>query len=180
MKLTRGKPLGLGDGDDPPANDDPMVKSFNSRDFTYDKTGLPRYPDAVKAVASSVTYEPAGQTDRYSTGAGIVTASSFDTVVDWYQKNLPGGWQSTTVGDFGQLGANAKQLSPESILKMLGAGAQNGTADSFSPAPATAAADRIRISIFKPPPGAKNAPAIMIVQKGDRPVEALLQAHVRP
>jgi hypothetical protein len=178
--LTHGKPLGLGDGDDPPT-EDPMVKSFTSRDFTYDKTGLPRYPDAVKAVASTVTYEPAGQTDIYSTGAAIVTDSSFDTVVAWYQKNLPGGWQSSTVGDFGQLGATAKQLSPENMLKMLSAGAQNGAAaDSFTPAPPTAAADRIRISIFKPPAGAKNAPAIMIVQKGDRPVEALLQAHARP
>jgi hypothetical protein len=179
-KLTQGKPLGLGDGDNP-QTEDPLVKSFTSRDFTYDKTGLPRYPDGVKAVVSSVTYEPAGQTDTYSTGAGIVTASSFDTVVDWYQKNLPGGWQSSTVGDFGQLGATAKQLSPENILKMLGAGAANGgAANALTPAPATAAADRIRISIFKPPPGAKNAPGIMIVQKGDKPVEALLQAHVRP
>jgi hypothetical protein len=64
---------------------------------------------------------------------------------------------------------------------MLGAGAQNGASTgSFTPAPATAAADRIRISLFKPPPGAKNAPGIMIVQKGDSPVEALLQAHVKP
>jgi hypothetical protein len=179
-RLTRGKPLGLGDSDDKPT-EDPLVKSFTSHDFTYDKTGLPRYPDAVKAVVSTVTYEPADQTDSYSSGAAIVTASTFDTVVDWYQKNLPGGWQSNTVGDFAQLGAQAKQLSPENILKMLGAGAQNGAApNSFTPAPATAAADRIRISIFKPPPGTKNAPGIMIVQKGGSPVEALMQAHVRP
>ena len=102
-----------------------------------------------------------------------------DTVVGWYQKNLPGGWQSTTVGDFAQLGANAAQLSPENILKMLGAGAQGGAAPkSLTLAPATAAPDRIRISIFKPPAGVTNKPAIMIVQKGDRPVEALLQARV--
>jgi hypothetical protein len=172
--------LGLGDSNDAPPTENPLVKSFTSRDFTYDKTGLPRYPDAVKAVASSVTYEPADQTESYSTGAGIVTASPFDTVVGWYQKNLPGGWQSTTVGDFAQLGAQAQQLSPENILKMLGAAQNGGAANSFTPSPASAAADRIRISIFKPPPGAKNAPGIMIVQKGDSPVEALLQAHVRP
>jgi hypothetical protein len=177
--MMKGGPLGLGDGDDG-VGVDPTEKSFTSRDFTYDKTGLPRYPDAVQMVVSSITYEVADSTDTYRTGAAIVTGSEFATVVDWYQKNLPGGWQSTTVGDFGQLGAAAQQLSPENILKMLG-GAQNGpTPGSFSAAPATAAADRIRISIFKPPPGTPSARGIMIVQKGDRPVEALLQAHVKP
>ena len=178
--MSQGK-LTLGNAADDQPTEDPSLKSFSSHDFTYDKTGLPRYPDAVKAVVSSVTYGPGDRTDTYKTGAGIVTASSFDTVVSWYQKNLPGGWQSTTVGDFGQLGANAQQLSPENILKMLGAAGQNGGAPgSFTSAPATAAADRIRISIFKPPPGSKNEPGIMIVQKGDSPVEALLAAHVAP
>ena len=180
MRLEQGKPLGLGDADDKPANDPPAAKSFSAHDFTYDKTGLPRYPDAIQAVVSSITYDPPDRTDTYRTGAGIVTGSTFATVVDWYQKNLPGGWQSTTVGDFAQLGAAAGQLSPENILKMLGAAAQNGAAPQpLTAAPATPPADRIRISIFKPPPGQSN-PGIMIVQKGDHPVEALLQAHVRP
>ena len=159
----------------------PPVKSFSAHDFTYDKTGLPRYPDAVQAVVSSVTYDSPDRTDTYRTGAAIVTASSFAAVVDWYQKNLPGGWQSTTAGDFAQLGAAAQQLSAENILKMLDAGAQGGPAPSpLTAAPATAAADRIRISIFKPPAGSPNDRGIMIVQKGDHPVEALLQAHVKP
>ncbi|HEV7357510.1 MAG TPA: hypothetical protein VGN99_05910 [Steroidobacteraceae bacterium] len=181
LKLTQGKPLTSGDGDEEPAPDAPLAKSFTSHDFTYDKTGLPHYPDAIKAIVSSITYEVPNRTDTYRTGAGIVTTSPFATVVDWYQKNLPGGWQSTTVGDFAQLGANAQQLSPENILKMLGAGAAGGSAPgSLTPAPATASADRIRISIFKPPAGSKNEPGIMIVQKGDHPVEALLAAHVKP
>ncbi len=181
MKLTEGKPISYGVGDEKPGDDSPPLKSFTSRDFTYDKTGLPHYPDAIKAVVSSITYDAPDRTDTYRTGAGIVTTSPFATVVDWYQKNLPGGWQSSTVGDFAQLGANAQQLSPENILKMLGGGAAGGSAPgSLTPAPATAPADRIRISIFKPPAGSKNEPGIMIVQKGDQPVEALLAAHVKP
>jgi hypothetical protein len=150
-----------------------------AHDFTYDKTGLPRYPDAVTAVVSSITYDPPNRTDAYRTGVGIVTTSSFDTVVTWYQKNLPGGWQSSTVGDFGRLGAQAKQLSPDNIMKML-TGAQGGTNPSFTPVPATAPEDRIQISIFKPPAGSRNDPAIMIVQKGSHPVEALMHAQVKP
>jgi len=178
VKLTEGKPVTYGDDDERAGNDAPPVKSFTARDFTYDKTGLPHYPDAVQAVVSSITYDPPDRTDTYRTGAAIVTTNSFATVVDWYQKNLPGGWQSTTMGDFAQLGAAGQQLSPENILKMLGAGAQSGAVPT--PPPATAPADRIRISIFKPPAGSPNDRGIMIVQKGDHPVEALLQARVKP
>jgi hypothetical protein len=181
VRLTEGKPLGLGDDDEKAGHDTPPAKSFSARDFTYDKTGLPRYPDAVQAVVSSITYDPPDRTDTYRTGAAIVTASSFAAVVDWYQQNLPGGWQSTTAGDFAQLGAAAQQLSPENILKMLGAGVQSGAAaNPLTAAPATPAADRIRISIFKPPAGSPSDRGIMIVQKGDHPVEALLQAHLKP
>jgi hypothetical protein len=180
LKLTAGKPLTLGDDDEKPGNDGPLRKSLSAHDFTYDKTGLPRYPDAVKAVVSSITYPDATRTDAYNTGAGIVTGSSFDTVVAWYQKNLPAGWQSSTVGDFGQLGANAKQLSPENIMKMLGAAANGSAPTALAPAPPTAAADRIAISIFKPPAGSKNEQGVMIVQKGDHPVEALMKAKITP
>lgn len=178
-KLTAGKPLTLGDDDDKPGDGSPPMKSFTAHDFTYDKTGLPHYPDAVTGVVSSITYDVPNRTDTYRTGAGIVTTSSFDTVVAWYQKNLPGGWQSSTVGDFGRLGAQAKQLSPENIMKML-TSAQSGASSSLTPMPATAAEERIQISIFKPPAGSTPDHQIMIVQKGNHPVEALLQAQIKP
>jgi len=60
------------------------------------------------------------------------------------------------------------------------AGAQDGANPGFAPVPASAADDRIRISLFKPPPGSVNEPAIMIVQKGSHPVEALMTAHIKP
>jgi hypothetical protein len=179
MKLTAGKPITYGDSDDKGGDEPPPVKSLSAHDFTYDKTGLPRYPDAVSAVASSMTYDSPDQTGSYKTGAGIVTTSSFEAVVAWYQKNLPGGWQSSTVGDFGRLGAQAAQLSPQNIMKML-AGAQNGADPAATPVPATAPDDRIQISLFKPPLGSVNEPAIMIVQKGNQPVEALMTAHIKP
>jgi hypothetical protein len=179
MKLAAGKPLTSGDGADPSSDAAPSAKSFTSRDFTYDKTGLPHYPDSVTAVVSSITYDVPDRTDTYRTGAGIVTTNSFDTVAAWYLKNLPGGWQSSTVGDFGRLGAQAQQLSPENIMKMLTA-ARGGGTPGFAPVPATAAEDRIQVAIFKPPAGTPQDHQIMIVQKGSHPVEALLQAQVKP
>ena len=177
QRLTKGKPLTLGDADDPDGKLDPQGKSYSARDFSYDKTGLPRYPDAVVSVASSISYGPDGRTDRYTTGAAIVTSSSFDTVVAWYQKQLPAGWHDQTVGD---LGALASQFSMQNIGKMLGVPANGTTAPAGSAATASAPAEVLRISIFSPPAGTPNEPAVMIVQHGDRPVEALYHAKVWP
>jgi hypothetical protein len=179
-RFTQGKgPPNSGQADDQDAKALPQGKSYSANDFTYDKTNLPRYPDAVSAVVSSISYEPES-TDTYSTGAGIVTASSFDTVVSWYRQNLPPGWHDMTIGDMQQL---SKQLSVQSITQMLGAQPASDPAAAgaaSSAAAPTAAADQIRISVFSPPAGSKAKSGVMIVQHGDSPVEALLQAKVAP
>jgi hypothetical protein len=175
LKYSQGKGGVLGDADDADAKLPPQGKSYSANDFTYDKTNLPRYPDANTAVVSSVSYGPDGRTDTYSTGAGIVTSSSFDQVVNWYRQNLPPGWRAMTIGDMQQL---SKQLSAGSLTQMLGGQPGNapitaGAAD----APATAP---LRLSIFSPPAGSPSKSGIMIVQHGDEPVEALLQAKIAP
>ncbi len=180
LRLAAGKSLsGAGADDEPPAMPVPQGKSYSARDFSYDKTNLPRYPDAVTAVVSSISYGPDGRTDRFSTGAGILTSNSFDTVVGWYRAHLPAGWHELTIGDMGRM---SRQLSPENLGKLLGQ-ATGGTESSGAPADrdaASAAADRLRISLFEPPAGSPNKTGVMIVQHGDQPVEALLQAKIAP
>jgi hypothetical protein len=165
-----------GDGRTTQANGVPQGKSYSANDFTYDKTNLPRYADSVSAVVSSISYGPDGRTDTYSTGAGIVTSSSFDSVVAWYRAHLPAGWHDMTIGDMGQL---SMQLSAQSIAKMLGAQPGDSPDTSAAGAAAPAAADKVRISLFTPPAGSPKS-SIMIVQHGDGPVEALLHAKVAP
>ena len=152
-------------------------KVLTARDFRYDKTNLPRYPDSVTAVVSAISYPPGGRTDTYGTSSGIVTSSPFDTVVDWYRKNLPPGWQDTTISDLGSL---AKQLSPENIMKMIGSQAGGSAAQPGSAASATAPPEKLKISMFRPPAGSKTDTGVMIIQKGDQPVEAFMQANVKP
>jgi hypothetical protein len=146
-------------------------------DFRYDKTNLPRYSESVKSVASAISYPPGGRTDTYGTSSGIVTSSPFGTVVDWYRTNLPPGWHNTTLSDFGAL---AKQLAPENIMKMIGSQVGGSAAQPVSAAPATAPPEKLQISMFRPPADSKTDTGVMIIQKGDQPVQVFMQAHVKP
>jgi hypothetical protein len=158
------------------------TKSLVAYDFSYDKTNLPRYPDNVRDVASSISYaldsKTGGHTGAFGTGAGIVTTSSFDDVVDWYRKNLPGGWQSTSLGDFGQLTQQLTQGPGGDLMKLLkgempGAASTNGAS--------SAAAPKVRVALFKAPTTGAGSPdsTIMITQKEDKPVGVYLQSDVK-
>jgi hypothetical protein len=158
------------------------TKSLVAYDFTYDKTNLPRYQDNVREVASSISYmldtKTGERTGSFGTGAGIVTTSSFDDVVDWYRKNLPGGWQSSSVGDFGQLTQQLTQGPGGDLMKLLkgempGAAPSNGSANSAAP--------KVRVALFKSPAaaGTSNDSTIMIMQKNDKPVTVYLQSQVK-
>ncbi len=178
LRLAAGGTLSA-DGLDTPSTSpkSDSDKVLMAHDFRYDKTNLPRYPDSVTSMASAISYPPGDRTDSYGTSSGIVTSSSFDTVVDWYRKNLPPGWHDTTIRDFGSL---AKQLSPENIMKMIGSQAGGSTAQPGSAAPAAPPPEKLKISIFRPPAGSKADTGVMIIQKGDQPVQAFMQANVRP
>ena len=169
MQLSQGGHLGPGADEPDPSQAD--GNTLAARDFRYDKTGLPRYPDAVSDVVSAYTFGPGGQQDVKGSSVAIVTGSSFETAVDWYVKNLPTGWHAQTVGDFNAL---AQQLSVENLGKMLGRGA--GVADGTASAPA---GPQIKVSIFTPPKGTANDPGIMIVQKDQESVKILLKANMR-
>lgn len=168
-------------GEAPQANfkDDP-TKVLSAPDFTYDKTGLPRYVEANRAVFSALAYDAPGRTDTYGSSSGIVTGSSFDDVGAWYRRNLPAGWSDSAKVDSDQLSAIAQQLSPDKIMGML-AGAGGATpSPPVGAIPATPAADRTRVLLLQPPVGTKGEPDVMIVQRGDRPVTILMKAHISP
>ena len=172
MQLSKGGALGPGaDGPDPQQADG---NTLAAPDFRYDKTGLPRYPDAVSGVVSAYTYGTGGEQDVKGSSVAIVTGSSFDTAVAWYVKNLPPGWRAQTVGDFGAL---AQQLSPQNLGKMLGMGASADDQTASPPAPP--AGPQIKVSILTPPKGTANDPGVMIVQKDQDPVKILMKINMR-
>jgi len=149
-------------------------------DFTYDKTGLPRYLDQNKAVFSALSYDVPGRTDTYGSGSGIVTNSAFDDVVAWYRKSLPAGWSNSSIGDLNRLGAVAQALSPDKIMQMMSASSDAAPAKSVGDIPETATADRTRLAMFSPPAGTKRDLGVMIVQRGDRPVVVMMKSHISP
>jgi len=173
MRLSKGGALeGPGaDTLDPPQADN---QTLSAQDFRYDKTGLPRYPDAVSGVVSAYTYGRGGQQDIKGSSVAIATTSSFDTAVTWYVKNLPAGWHAQTVGD---LHALAQQLSVENLGRILGTVARS--ADPTTSAPAPPVGPQVKVSVFTPPKGAANNPGVMIVQKDQEPVKIFLKVNMR-
>ena len=156
------------------------TKSLVAYDFSYDKTNLPRYPDNVREVASSISHlldsKTGEPTSAYGTGAGIVTTSSFDDVVNWYRKNVPAGWHSTSIGDFGQLTQQATQGPSGDIMKLLkgempGAASTNGNTSPAAP--------KVRVALFTAPTSTAGSPdsTIMVIQKNDKPVSVYLQTQ---
>ncbi|MEP6548683.1 MAG: zinc ribbon domain-containing protein [Gammaproteobacteria bacterium] len=135
-------------------------------------------PDVVASSVSYVnTLKPGDNTGAYGTGAVIVTSSSFNDVVAWYQSNVPPGWQSTTISNFSQLARQAKNLSGDKITQLL-----LGQAGETAPTgkPAAAPVPNISMSLFKPPgvAAASQNSSIMIIQEEGKPVTVYLQAKV--
>lgn len=180
-RLATGAPLADSDGDAAAAQGKmASVKVLSAHDFTYDKTGLPRYPDANQAVFSALSYDVPGRTDTYGSGSGIVTGGGFDDVVAWYRKNLPPGWSSSTIGDLSRLGVLAQALSPDKLMQMVSAPGDAAPAKAAGDIPATATADRTRLAMFSPPAGTKGDLGVMIVQRGDKPVTIMMKSHISP
>jgi hypothetical protein len=163
IKLAAGQPLAGAPDQEGPLAKDPANKSMMAPDFTYDKTGLPRYPNSVQKVASAQAFDKGGS-GAFGSSVAIATGDDFDKVVAWYQSRMPWGWKSQTVGDFAGMAAKFRALVP-------------GSSDT-PPEPDPAGGDKIQLSIFIPPAGATGNPGIMITKKGDQPVLVLMKAHL--
>jgi hypothetical protein len=180
-RLASGAPLSVSGLDaTQPVGKQASVKVLSAPDFRYDKTGLPRYPDANTSVSSAMSYDVEGKTDTYRSSSGILTSSPFDEVVSWYRKSLPAGWSNSTVSDLNRLGALAQALSPDKIMQRAVAPNNAGSVNSVGDIAATSAAERMRLSMFAPPAGTKGDPGVLIVQRGDTPVEIMMKTRVSP
>ena len=151
--------------------DPPGGQVLKASDFCYDKTGLPRYVQAVSTTASTL-YHATGSAAYHSTAA-IITSSRFEDVVDWYKAQLPAGWNAQVIGNVGAL---AQQVSLGNILNTLTAATQNKSATPSNALPARAStsassANAQGIAMFSPPPNSVDNPSIMIQQSTDHTVE---------
>lgn len=163
IRLAAGQPLARASDEEGPLAKDPANKSMMAPDFTYDKTGLPRYPNSVQKVASAQAFDR-GDSGAFGSSVAIATGDDFDKVVAWYQSQMPSGWKSQTIGDFAGMAAKFRALLP-------------GSSDT-PPKPDLTGGDKIQLSIFTPPAGATGNPGIMITKKGDQPVLVLMKAHL--
>lgn len=150
-----------------------------AHDFTYDMTGLPRYPDGVQEVVSSIAYKDPQDASQYHTSVAIVTGDSFDIVVAWYRGHLPRGWQDQTIGDLSQL---AQQLTAQNLARTLTSASGDESGDAATAANGTTQvssdpAARMQIAVFSPPAGTQGQPGVMIAKKGDQPVRVMMKAR---
>jgi hypothetical protein len=166
--LTRGDGSALKDRPDTPPN-----QILTASDFRYDKTGLPRYPQSVSTIGSTLTHDR-GATGEYHSTCAIVTSSNFQQVVDWYKAQLPAAWHTQTVGD---LTALAQQVSIGNIMKSLTGSTQTAGTPSSNESPAAPADNPLSVAMFSPPPGTTGEPVIMIRQKAGQPVEITMSKN---
>ena len=171
------KPGGSPGGVDPSSMRDANTRG--AADFSLDATGIPRYPNSVTKVASVLTLHPDTPGDSASRCV-IVTSDSFDTVKQWYHSHLPADWHEQSVADLEQ---TAKQLSPENIMKMLGAAQQGGTAPALPPAPSSSSSGGPRLSVAiwsAPDNGAHSERQVMVKAMAGQPTQVDMSRTVRP
>lgn len=169
-------------GDSPNASELSPGRPANTRgapDFSLDATGLPRYPNSVTKVASTLTLQPNEPGDSASSCV-IMTTDSFDTVKKWYHTHLPADWHEQSAADVQQL---AKQLSPENIMKMLGAAQQGGNVPSSSPAPSTSpsAASQLSVATWTAPDNSAHSERqVMVKSIAGQPTQIDMKRTVQP
>ena len=169
-------------GGSPGIIDSSSIHASNTRgapDFSLDATGLPRYPNSVTKVASTLTLRPDAPGDSASRCV-IVTSDSFETVKQWYHTHLPAGWHEQSAADVQQL---AKQVSPENIMKMLGAARQDGKMPASLPAPSSSPSDAAQLSVATwsaPDNGAHSERQVIVKAVEGQPTQVDMGRPVRP
>jgi hypothetical protein len=168
-------------GGSPGAVDPSSMRADNTRgapDFSLDATGLPRYPNSVTKVASTLTLDPDTPGDSASRCV-IETSDSFDTVKQWYHSHLPTGWHEQSAADLEQL---AKQVTPENIMKTLGAVQQGDNAPALIPAPSSpSGGPRLSVAIWSAPDnGAHSERQVMVKGIAGQPTQVDMGRTVRP
>ncbi len=152
---------------------DNNVTTRVANDFSLDGTGLPRYPNGVARVMSSVAVRTDVPADT-ATGCAIETHDSFQTVAAWYHQHMPPGWHEMSTGNLQQLAA---RLTPQNIMKMLMSG---DTTDASTPADTGAAAGVTFAGWSAPPDSTHSARSVMVVARPGEPTQITMSRRVRP
>jgi hypothetical protein len=147
-----------------------------AHDFTYDVTGLPRYPNAVSKVASARTTKSDAPADTGSTCV-LLTTDSFDQVVAWYHGQLPRTWKQAVIPNFDALG---KGLSVSNIAKMLTALRPGSTPSMSSVLDTTGnSSDHVSVAVWDPPSSESGGTkGVMVVTRTGKPTEIILKRRV--
>jgi len=153
---------------------DPRIISRVAHDFSLDGTGLPRYPNAVTRVVSSLATRVDVPADS-GTGCGILTGDSFETVVAWYHSHMPAGWHELSLGNMEQ---KAKQLSPQNMLKML---IPASGSDTVAAPDTSAAVGGTSVAIWTAPGnGTQGKSSVMVASVPGMPTHIMMTRSVRP
>ena len=163
-------------GDVPPdsAPPDPRIVTRVAHDFSFDATGLPRYPNTTRVV-SGVSTRPDMPADT-GTAAGMETRDSYQTVNDWYRQQMPPDWHQM---DMGNLEHIAKRFSAENIGKMLMAAARGDT----TPAADTTTADSTgqSVAIWTAPDNDNHHNrSLMVTARPGTTTQVVMTRSVRP
>ncbi len=157
-------------------SDSAVDQNTNTRvanDFSLDGTGLPRYPNGVARVMSSVAVRTDVPGDT-ATGAAIETHDSFQTVAAWYHEHMPPGWHELSMGNLQQ---TAARLTPQNIMKMLMSG---DTTDTAAAADTGAAAGLTFAGWSAPRDSTQGARSVMVVARPGEPTQIIMSRRVRP
>lgn len=118
--------LGEPDADADAAKEKPDGKMLAAADYRYDKSGLPHYPNATKVASgtdAAVAAAVAGSNAKNFSITEVLTNDTPDAVADWYEKNVPPGWQRVSMPSaeaMAQATAQSKTAQPgESPVDVL-------------------------------------------------------------
>lgn len=127
--VTTGGALQLGEPDDAGSNDSkdkPDGTMLTAADYRYDKSGLPHYPNAEKVASGTDATSAAaiaGSNTKVFSITEVLTDDTPDAVADWYEKNVPPGWQRISMPSaeaMAQATAQSKTTQPgESPVDVL-------------------------------------------------------------
>jgi hypothetical protein len=87
-----------------------------ARDFRYDKSNLPRYPNAVTKVGSGTSLPPGSPTPNANVSVSeILTTDGPQTVAAWYHDQLPPNWSQVNFGGLTMFWPPDRKADPRSV-----------------------------------------------------------------
>jgi hypothetical protein len=87
-----------------------------AHDFRYDKSNLPRYPNAVTKVGSGTSLPSGSPTpDANVSLSEILTTDAPQTVAAWYHDNLPPNWSQVSFGGLTMFWPPDRKADPRSV-----------------------------------------------------------------